>query len=353
MSDDDFKSQEPRPLTARAIPPAPPAPRAQGRGWVVAFLGLFLMLSLCCNVTLIGGQANNSRRVSSGKSLHEATFRKGTLEGRVLMIRVEGVIMRGSSGGLFGGASEDIVKVVKDRLDYARMDESVGAVVLRVDSPGGGVTESDEIYDAITRFQSETKKPIVVSMGGICASGGVYISAPGDVIFAQPTTITGSIGVIMGGTNYSGFMEKYGFQDVSITSGPNKDLLNASKPIREEHRKILQALVDDMYQRFVGIVSKGRKISPEEIQARELADGRVFSATEAQKLGLVDQVGYLDAAVDEAVKRAGAKGGEVFELSGQPNLLDVLQGRASIDMPKIEVPPLLDSSPRMFYLWRP
>ena len=186
----------------------------------------------------------------------------------------------------------------------------------------------------------------------MCASGGYYISAGADEIFAEPTTITGSIGVILGGLNYSEFLRRYGVHDVSITSGPNKALLNSQGPVEKEHLKILQSTVDDMYKRFVGIVAKGRKLSLKTIKAKNIADGRIFTSSQAKKLGLVDDIAYLDEVIDHARKKIGQADAEVVELSSIKNLIDVLAGRAEVK-PGIDPAKILNPTPRMLYLWKP
>ncbi|MDF1662613.1 MAG: signal peptide peptidase SppA [Planctomycetota bacterium] len=342
-----------RPVVRARMVDNPPRSGGGFKGIVAFFLIGGMFMFFCVMSSLINPGANTANLAGDPwDKLQEKTYRSGTKTNRVLLLRCEGVIMSGGSSGLLGTPAPSMVKRIKNSLIRAAKDDTIKAIVLRVDSPGGGVTASDQIYDAILKYKKATNKPVIVSMGGICASGGYYVSAPADWIFAEPTTITGSIGVIMQGMNFSKLFDKYGIQDVSITSGPNKALLNSSAPIDEQHLKILQTTVDSMYGRFVEIVATGRKLSKEEIKAKNIADGRVFTADQALELKLVDQVGYLEAALEEAKKRAGDSGGQVFEYVSQPTFLDLFQAKAGVN---VQVGPkeLSVQGPRYLYLWKP
>ncbi|MEJ2699696.1 MAG: signal peptide peptidase SppA, partial [Desulfuromonadales bacterium] len=190
-----------------------------------------------------------------------------------------------------------------------RKDDSVKAIVLRVDSPGGGVGPSQEIYEEV---QKTVKiKPVVVSMGSIAASGGYYIASPANRIFSNPGTITGSIGVILEFTNFQELLQKIGLKSQIIKSGKHKDIGSPVRPMTEGDRKILQSLIDDVHQQFIAAVAKGRKLDLEKVRA--LADGRIFSGRQALAVGLVDQLGDLQ----DAVKAAAELGG----IHGEPRLV--------------------------------
>lgn len=342
-----------RPIVRARMVDSPPRSGGGFKGIVAFFLIGGMFMFFCVMSSLINPGANTANLSGDPwDKLQEKTYRSGNKTSRVLLLRCEGVIMNGGSAGLLGTPSPSMVKRIKNSLIRAAKDDTIKAVVLRVDSPGGGVTASDQIYNAILKYKKATNKPVIVSMGGICASGGYYVSAPADWIFCEPTTITGSIGVIMQGMNFSKLFDKYGIQDVSITSGPNKALLNSSAPIDEQHLKILQTTVDSMYGRFVEIVATGRKLSKEEIKAKNIADGRVFTADQAVELKLVDQIGYLEAALEEAKKRAGDSGAHVFEYVSQPTFLDLFQAKAGVN---VQVGPkeLSVQGPRYLYLWKP
>lgn len=196
--------------------------------------------------------------------------------------------------------SRDVLEELK------RFDESKGikAVVIRVESPGGGVAATQEIFDKIKKIRK--KKPVIASLGGIAASGGYYIASACEEIVANPGSLTGSIGVIMELGNVEELMRKLGLKGYAIKSGPHKDIASPFRPLSAEGREILQALVDNVHGQFVRAVAEERKI--EEAEVRKLADGRVYSGEQAKELGLVDTLGNMDDAVDLAAKRAGIEG---------------------------------------------
>ncbi|MEF2293899.1 signal peptide peptidase SppA [Virgibacillus dokdonensis] len=179
-----------------------------------------------------------------------------------------------------------------DMLEQAGEDSTVDGIILRVNTPGGGVVESAEIHDKIIEIQEQYEKPIYVSMGNTAASGGYYISAPANKVVAHAATVTGSIGVIMEGYDLSGLAEKWGIDFNTIKSGEYKDILSFSREMTDEEREILQTMVDDMYADFVNVIVDGRGMS--ESKVRELGDGRVYTGSQAKENGLVDELGSLD-----------------------------------------------------------
>jgi protease-4 len=182
---------------------------------------------------------------------------------------------------------------------------------VRINSPGGGVTASDIMYRDLVNFREETHKPVVACMMDVAASGGYYLAMACDRIYAHPTTVTGSIGVIMSLYNAHGLLKMAGVKSEPIKSGPNKDIGNPGRPMTEEERAILQGMVDGFYHQFIDVVVKGRKghLSPEKVQV--LADGRVYTGVEAHTLGLVDEVGYLEDALKCALGMACLKDASV------------------------------------------
>lgn len=180
----------------------------------------------------------------------------------------------------------------------------IKAVVVRIDSPGGAVAPTQEIYEEIGKVRK--KKPVVASLGSVAASGGYYIASACDRVVANPGTLTGSIGVIMELGNIEELMKKLGLKGYAIKSGPHKDVGSPLRALTPEGRAILQGLVDNVHGQFVGAVVKGRKMP--EAKVRELADGRVFSGEQAKEMGLVDQLGNLEDAIDFAAQRAGIEG---------------------------------------------
>ena len=213
-------------------------------------------------------------------------------------------------GGLFGprvaiveleGIITDVDDLVRDLKSY-RENPSVKAVVIRINSPGGVVGPSQELHDAILRVR-QAGKPVVASLGAVAASGGYYAAVACDQIYANPGTLTGSIGVIMQLANVEQLMKKVGVDYVVVKAGAYKDIGNISRPMTPEERRVLQSLLDDIHQQFIGAVATGRKLD-RDVVAR-FADGRVFSGTQAKDLKMVDALGGLEDAVAAAAKLAG------------------------------------------------
>ncbi|MBE0501126.1 MAG: signal peptide peptidase SppA [Desulfuromonadales bacterium] len=183
-------------------------------------------------------------------------------------------------------------RTVQTIVDF-RLNDAIKGVILRVDSPGGGVGPSQEIYAEIKRLAA--KKPVIVSMGGVAASGGYYVSLPAQKILANPGTLTGSIGVIMGFTNYQDLFEKIGLKSDVVKSGEHKDIGSAIRPMTETDRSILQELIDDVHNQFVTAVAEERSLEFE--VAAQLADGRVYTGRQAMESGLIDELGNFRDAV--------------------------------------------------------
>lgn len=196
--------------------------------------------------------------------------------------------------------SRDIIDSLKQFGDSS----GIKAIVLRVDSPGGAVAPTQEIYEEIEKLKK--KKPVIASFGGMAASGGYYIGSACDEIVANPGTLTGSIGVIMQLGNIEELLKKVGVQGYSVKSGANKDIGSPLKPLTPEGKAILQGLVDNVHAQFVRAVAKGRRLTEDKVKG--LADGRVYSGEQAKGLGLVDVLGNMDDAVELAAKRVGMKG---------------------------------------------
>jgi len=190
------------------------------------------------------------------------------------------------------------------RLKRFAESRGIKGVVVRIESPGGGVAPTQEIYEEIEKLKK--KKPVIASLGGMATSGGYYIASACSQVVANPGTLTGSIGVIMELGNVEELMRKLGLKGYSIKSGPHKDLGSPLRPLSTEGKAILQALVDNVHGQFVSAVAKGRSMPEDKI--RELADGRVYSGEQAKTLGLVDLLGNIEDAIDLAAKRAGIKG---------------------------------------------
>jgi len=222
----------------------------------------------------------------------------------IAVIDVSGVIFNDRSKGLFG-SGENPVSLFIEKVDKAQADPKVCALLLRINSPGGGVTASDIMYNRIKEYKSATGKPVIAVLVDVAASGGYYIACAADEIIAHKTTITGSIGVIVQTVSFAGTMEKIGVTAQAITSGKMKDMGSPLKPLDPADAKVLQGVVDDFYAKFVAVVDAGRpKLTT--AQVKTLADGRIYTADEALANGLIDSLGYMDQALATAKARSGS-----------------------------------------------
>ena len=223
-----------------------------------------------------------------------------TSDKKVAILNIEGVIGEGEG-------------YVKHQIDRIRKDKNVRAVVVRVDSPGGTISGSDYMLHHLKELKKERKIPVVVSMGAIAASGGYYVSmAVGedeDTIFAEPTTTTGSIGVIVPHYDISGFLANWNIKDDSVASHPRKQMMAMTKPVSDEDRRLVKEYIDEAFQRFKAIVLDGRpKLKANPSQLDVIATGEIFAAPKAQKLGLVDKLGFVDDAIARAKEMASITG---------------------------------------------
>ena len=210
---------------------------------------------------------------------------------RVALVKISGMLI----------SSEHVVEELNEYSD----DPSIKAIVIRIDSPGGGVVVSQEIYNAVTKAKKEGKK-VVVSMGSVAASGGYYVAAAADKIVANPGTLTGSIGVIMEFANVEKLLEKIGVKGVVVKAGEYKDMGSPFRDMTPQERKLLQDVIDDVHNQFVKAVAEGRNLPESDVRA--IADGRIFTGQQALALKLVDQMGDLDDSIRLAGSLAGIKG---------------------------------------------
>jgi protease-4 len=272
---------------------------------------------------------------------------------KIAIIDVEGMIMNVRSSSMLG-SGENPVALFRERLDAAAADRRVKAVVLRINSPGGAVTASDIMYQDLLRFREKTGKPVVACMMDVAASGAYYLAMGCDWVYAHPTTVTGSIGVIMSLYNASGLAAKLGITSEPIKSGPIKDIGNPLRLMTEQERGVLQDMVNSFYNQFVHVVVVGRHL-PEE-RVRVLADGRVYTGLNAKELGLVDDIGYLEDAICTAKRLAKIDDAAVVAYDRG----DGYRGSIYAGMPKIpsninihlDLPGLSNSTGAAFlYLW--
>lgn len=263
-------------------------------------LTILLLLGLygCCTFNLpYSGTSNTLLEVKL----------QGSDDDKILVIPIDGVISNEQkSSGFFSPKQDSMIAKTVAMLKKASKDSNIKGVLLKIDSPGGTVTGSDLLYKEILNFKKQTNLPVVSLFAKVTASGGYYVAMASDYIVAQPTNITGSIGVVMQSINAKEGLEKIGVKDQSILSGRNKAIGSSLREMTEEQKQILQSVVDDLYGRFFQVVVRGRKnLTPKQI--RPLADGRIFTSNQAKKHGLVDQIGYLEDAVKSLMKRPNYK----------------------------------------------
>mgnify|MGYP003492457026 FL=1 len=241
---------------------------------------------------------------------------------RVALIRIEGVIL-------------DAQATISELKQYSE-NPLVKAIVLRIDSPGGGVVPSQEIHDAVKRVKNKSNKAVIASMGTVAASGGYYIAAATDRIIANPGTLTGSIGVIMEMANFEGLMKKVGVEGVVIKSGRFKDVGSPLRKMSDEERKLLQSVMDDVHHQFIQAVADGRSLEVSDVEP--LADGRIYTGRQAKEARLVDELGDLDDAIHIAADIAGMEGEpKVVEPRKRFSFRDISESRWASVFPKLEL----------------
>ncbi|MFD1863823.1 signal peptide peptidase SppA [Planococcus chinensis] len=287
--------------------------------------------------------------------LAETVIEPGDMNKRIAVLNVEGAIQDTGEAASFFGTTGYNHDLFMEQLEKIKEDDTVKAVMLKVNSPGGGVVESAEIYDKITEIQAETQKPFYVSMGATAASGGYYISAPAEKIYVNEETTTGSIGVIMQLMNYDGLAEKYGVDFVTIKSGPYKDIGSPTRDMTEEEQKILQDMLNQSYESFVDVIEEGRGMTEAEVKA--VADGRIMNGRQAVEANLADDFGFEEDVL--AALRADFDLGdaEAFEYGASEGLGSLFSMKVkSMFKPDLEsemIAKLLTdySAPRMMYLY--
>jgi len=242
---------------------------------------------------------------------------------RVEVIYVQGIMLTGSIPGGFGIAtSEEITNSLNDASD----DDGVKAIVMRVNSPGGSPAAAEEILSAMKKID----KPIVISMGDVAASAAYYISAPADRIIANPDTITGSIGVIWEFQNRSKFYEEEGTSFYIAKSGEMKDMGGDWRGLSDDEKRYVDQVIAEAYSRFVSEVASGRNLSLSKV--KDLADGRVYTGAKAKELGLVDELGSLDDAIEVAAKMGGIEGKPQVTYANRPSLSRLLFGGENVEV---------------------
>jgi protease-4 len=329
-------------------PSTPPKPAKSGSGWKVFAIILIVVLGLSVLLNLIHAVGSATgvkmRSANAGPRLQEVTVRDEDSSDKIVVVPIEGVI---SSDPTDSGYS--LVTVIKEQLKLAQEDSRVKAVILKVDSPGGEVLASDEIANAVRKC----RKPVVVSMGSLAASGGYYVSVPSRWIVANELTITGSIGVIMHGLNYRGLLDKIGVQPEVFKSGKYKDMLSPTREpdeVTPEEKQMVQDLINQTYAKFRQVVQDGREAAFKDTphtdngvsQAlapdwADYADGRVLSGSDALKLGFVDELGDFDVAVGRANKLGGSSNANLIEYAPMFDFSNFLRMLGQTDAKSVKV----------------
>jgi protease-4 len=379
---DDQPPPHQPPLPPPLAPPpiiysSPPARSGCSVVWKILAL---VFLALLC-VSVFGHLLNFSRAViprsraltDRNRSLDEVVLEQTNSDDKIAVISVDGVI----SGQDDDRTGMNLVEFVSEQLKTAERDSDVKAVILKVNSPGGEVLASDDINAAIRKFQENTHKPVVASMGTLAASGGYYISAPCRWIVANEMTITGSIGVIMDSWNYRALMDKLGIRPLVFKSGRFKDMLSGEREpdtgklspedrkTRQEENEMVQSLIDETYNKFKEVVKTGRTQAADENGGKgralagnwqDYADGRVLTGRHALDLGFVDELGDFDVAVKRAEQLAGVSSASLVEYRVPFDFQSVfshLLGRTEVHALKVDLgfgPPALQAG-RPYYIW--
>ena len=340
---------QPSPIIPEVVRPVAERPRRRLIG-ILGWIGLlicFLIIGVQGLLLVAHGISFGGYDSSEGiedKSVSFPAIKSRFGSDKIAIISVSGVIMEGDG-------------FVKRQIDRVRADNKVKAIVLRVESPGGTVTGSDFIYHHLKRLREERDIPIVVSMGSVAASGGYYVAmAVGDQkdsIYAEPTTTTGSIGVIIPHYDITGLMKAWGVKDDSFASHPRKQMLSMTREISPDERKVLEAYLGETFSRFKEIVQAGRPaLRDDEVRLRKLATGEIFTANQAANEGLVDRIGFIEDAIGRAIELAGLKKDDVHVVRYErPSSLFDFAGSRQADAVKLDLATLFDlTTPRAYYL---
>jgi protease-4 len=310
-------------------------------------------LLLLLSVLLAGCSVISVDLTPPVRPLKESTL-EGKGEDKVLLLELAGVLAEEPIFTLESRPQVALLARVREELEKAAEDDRVKAVVLRINSPGGTVTASDVLYHEIKRFKDRRKVPVVAAILDVGASGGYYVALAADRIVAHPTTVTGSLGVLMLTVNSSGLLEKIGINTDYITSGPRKDMGSPFRAITPEERAIFQGVIDQLYGRFVGLIAQERRL--DEARVRSFADGRIYTASQALSLGLIDRIGYLEDAIAVAKEAAGTPDAKVvtYHRPRQYRATIYSGGETPAFRPTAaDLARLVTSGPRFLYLWWP
>jgi protease-4 len=314
---------------------------------------LLVLLSSCVLIT-----SNFNPFQETRQPLQEKTV-EGKGRDKILIIDISEVITGEEHEGALGrGARESTVARVKEELKKAQDDSRVRGVILRIDSPGGGVTASDVIYREIVAFKEAKGAPVVASLMDVAASGGYYVALSADEIIAHPTTVTGSIGVLMMNLNVAELFDKIGVDDTTVTSGIHKDIGSPFRKPTASDREILQSVVNSMYARFLERVRDNRKEIPE-ASMKTMTDGRIMTAQQALEGGFIDRIGYVEDAITATKQRAGISEAKVVVYHRPDEYAENIYSMQGMAPPSPRLSQewiirlLSGSGPRFLYLWAP
>ena len=322
--------------------------------------GCFKYILLLGGFSILVGCTCFSVPLMQPQSKLEETVVSGDGRDKIVLLDISGVISsKERRRGLFQEQTS-MVAQLREELEKASQDKKVRGVILRLNTPGGTVTASDIIYQEIIRFKRERAIPVVACMMELATSGGYYVSIAADTIVAHPTSVTGSVGAIAVKFNAQGLMEKIGVEDETVTAGDKKDLFAPWRPLTEEERAIIQGMLNDFYQRFITLIAENRKTLNLE-QVKTLADGRVYTADQALKNGLVDEIGYLADVIEMVKKKAGLDKAKVImyhrPYSYKNNIYSQLTGSdfKNINLVNLDLSWLVDGAGglRFMYMWLP
>lgn len=326
--------------------------------WIAIIIAAFLFIfSVGLNAVIGFFSSDFISNVTSTSEiqLKEKVLEDGDYSKRIALLSVDGVIQDVGSGTFWSQVEYDHQFFLK-QLETILIDPTVQAVVLSVNSPGGGAIESAEIHEKLVQIKKEKNIPIYVSMGSMAASGGYYIAAPGDKIYAHRETITGSIGVIMSSYNFSQLAKNFGVEFETIKSGEHKDMFSGTRPTTDEEKAMMQEMINDSYEVFVDIVEQGRGMSEADVKA--VADGRILGGSQAVNAGLVDELGGLDDAIASLRADYGLQNATLFEYQNDTGGLTQIVGMkfGSFFGPSVEQQILTklmntSNSPRLMYLY--
>lgn len=284
--------------------------------WVAVAIAGFLFLFSATTSFLSGFQEEREGSLwdffKGEYEMKEEVLEEGKASEKIVVLELNGIIQdTGEENPLFSTGYNH--RSFMEQLKMVKENPTIKGLILRVNTPGGTVVESAEIHDKIVEIMEEKNIPVYVSMGGTAASGGYYISAPATKIFASPDTITGSIGVIMQNYNVTELAEKLGIETVTIKSGPYKDIMSSTREMTEEEKAILKNMLDNAYESFVDVIEKGRGMPEEEV--KKLADGRIYDGRQAKDLQLVDELGYLEDAIQAMKKEQHLENAQVVRIT--------------------------------------